>query len=158
MGNAVLFDKEDVQITEDKFEVIVRQYMRCSNFLIKIAIKADANEPMIVQVHENNLFMSPNQSKKKFILKDLKYFLLENGCRSIFLEASRDQNGNNSTICDESVSFLMEQLMKFIDLKYSMYKWEEVEEVCKAAVTLFPSIEMVKLFSIHFNVQRFHCL
>lgn len=76
--------------------------------------------------------------------QDLKYFLLENGCRSIFLEVSRDENGNGSPICEESIQFVVDKLMNYINLKYSLHKWDEVEEVCKAAIVLFPSIKLVR--------------
>lgn len=87
-----------------------------------------------------------------FFFQDLKYFLLDNGCRSIFLEASRvDENGNGSPICEESIQFIVNKLMEFINLKYSMHKWDEVEDVCKAAVVIFPSIDLVRKFNIHFS-------
>lgn len=52
-----------------------------------------------------------------------------------------DENGNK--ICDETVHFITDKIMDFIDSKYSLYKWDEVEEICKAAVILFPYIELV---------------
>lgn len=83
--------------------------------------------------------------------------MLENGCRSIFLEASRDDNANTPALCDESVQFVVEKLMDFINLKYSVHKWEEIEDVCKAAVVIFPSIELVRLLKTHFRVRFLHC-
>lgn len=50
MGNANLLGENNEPITEEIFPVIVLQYLNCSHFLIKIAIKSDANEPFIVQV------------------------------------------------------------------------------------------------------------
>lgn len=42
-----------------------------------------------------------------------------------------DENGNK--ICDETVHFITDKIMDFIDSKYSLYKWDEVGEICKAA-------------------------
>lgn len=69
--------------------------------------------------------------------------MLQNGCRGIFLEMQRDVNGNVDSLSDGSVNFIVDKLMAFIDAKYSMYKWNEIEEICKAAVVLFPTIELV---------------
>lgn len=87
----------------------------------------------IAEMLKSNLFQYLNQG--------LKYFLLENGCRGVFIEVENDEN--NHQLSDESVQFLIQQLMKFIDLRYSMYKWNEIEKVCDAAVFLFPCIEKV---------------
>lgn len=78
----------------------------------------------------------------------MKYYLLQNGCRGIFLECVIDENGNSSALSDESVRFITERLFDYIELKYSIQKWDEVEGVCKAACTLFPSIELVKNLKI----------
>lgn len=149
IGNATLLGENNIPISEDKFPVIVRQYLSCGHFCIKIAIKSDANEPFIVQV------LLKRTSPCKFIpyalfhylflfLKDLKYFLMKHGCRSIFLEAARDENENGiGIICEESVQFVVENLMDYITQKYSIHKWDEIEDVCNAAVCLFPSIEKV---------------
>lgn len=50
MGNTLLFDNTNTQISEDIFRVIVPQFLRCNNFAIKMGLKSDANEPLIVQV------------------------------------------------------------------------------------------------------------
>lgn len=50
MGNATLLDENNKPIAEEKFPLIVQQFLNCSHFSIKIAIKSDANEPVIVQV------------------------------------------------------------------------------------------------------------
>lgn len=55
----------------------------------------------------------------------------------------RDLNGNVHAYSDASANFIVDKLMAFIDAKYSMYRWDEIEEICKAAVVLFPSIELV---------------
>lgn len=73
------------------------------------------------------------------------------------MEASRvDENGNGLPICEESIQFIVSKLMDFINLKYSMHKWDEVEDVCKAAVVIFPSIDLVRKFIINFS--GLHCL
>lgn len=69
--------------------------------------------------------------------------MLQNGCRGIFLEMNCDENGNVAALSDESVNFIVDKLMAFIDAKYSMYKWDEIQEICKAAVVIFPSMELV---------------
>lgn len=68
--------------------------------------------------------------------------MLQNGCRGAFMEAELDENGNQK-LSDETVHYITDKIMEFIDSKYSIYKWEEVEEVCKAAVRLFPYIALV---------------
>lgn len=101
-----------------------------------------------------------------FQFKDLKYFLFENGCRGIFLEAesiekepsantdeigdtvdiveNENATGGHKKLSEASFQFLSERLMDFINLKYSLNKWDDIEEVCKAAVFIFPSIELVR--------------
>lgn len=68
--------------------------------------------------------------------------MLQNGCRGAFIEAEPDENGNNN-LSDDTVQFITEKLLDYIDLKYSIHKWDEVESVCRAAVALFPCIELV---------------
>lgn len=70
---------------------------------------------------------------------------MEHGCRGVFLEAEGDENGN-SNLSEGTVQFLTEKLMEFINLKYSVYKYDEIESVCKAACTIFPSVPMVNEF------------
>lgn len=60
-----------------------------------------------------------------------------------FLEMQRDVNGNDAVLSNDIVNFTIDKLMAFIDAKYSMYRWDEIEDICKAAVVLFPSIELV---------------
>lgn len=50
MGNVSLLGENNQPIPKEKFPVVVLQYLNCSHFFIKIAIKSDANEPLIVQV------------------------------------------------------------------------------------------------------------
>lgn len=69
--------------------------------------------------------------------------MLQNGCRGVFLEMKCDENGNVAALSDESVNFIVNKLMAFIDAKYSMYKWDDIQQICKAAVAIFPSIELV---------------
>lgn len=57
-----------------------------------------------------------------FLIQELKYFLLENGCRGVFLEANCDENGNEVQLSDETFNFLTQKLMDFIDVKYSLYR------------------------------------
>lgn len=73
--------------------------------------------------------------------------MLQNGCRGAFMEAATDENGNQKSLSDETVTFITDKVMNFIDSKYSIYKWDEVEEVCKAAVILFPCIQLVGILS-----------
>lgn len=92
--------------------------------------------------------------------------MLEHGCRGIFLEAESIEKrssantdeigdtvdivgGTNGTgrqqqLSEESFQFLSNRLMDFINSKYSLNKWNDLEEICKAAVFLFPSIELVR--------------
>lgn len=72
--------------------------------------------------------------------------MLQNGCRGVFLEMNCDENGNCSALSDESVDFVVNKLMDFIDAKYSMYKWDDIQEICKAAAIVFPSIQLVSKF------------
>lgn len=83
-------------------------------------------------------------------MQELKYFLLQNGGRGAFIEAETDENGNQN-LSDDTVQFITGKLMSFIDLNYSMHKWEDIEEVCKATVILFPCIALV---SVEIYVQN----
>lgn len=74
--------------------------------------------------------------------------MLQNGCRGVFLEMNCDENGNFAELADESVNFIVDKLMAFIDAKYSMYRWVDIQEVCKAAVVVFPSIKLVSTTEI----------
>lgn len=141
------------------------QYLHCNSFSIKMCVKSDTNEPSNVQVSKRRYFIRYSPNLFLFQSKELKYFLLENNCRGILLEAESTEkksaanndeiggsvksaeNANrsgNRQIPEESVQFLAEKLMDFIDSKYSMNKWDDVEEVCKAAVVIFPCIELVR--------------
>lgn len=101
-----------------------------------------------------------------YLFKELKYVLLENGCRGIFFEAdsiekkssanvveigddadivdNTNAGGSHGKLPEESVQFLADRLMDFIYSKYSINKWDDVEEICKAAVIIFPSVELVR--------------
>lgn len=72
----------------------------------------------------------------------MKYFLLGNGCRGVFLEMNRDENGNDTPLSDKSVLFVVGKLMDFINSK-SFNRWEDIERVCEAATNIFPCIGLV---------------
>lgn len=67
------------------------------------------------------------------------------------MEVENDENNNR--LSDESIQFLVRQLMVFIDSKYSKYKWEDIENVCRAATSLFPCIELVSKFTMYICIR-----
>lgn len=67
---------------------------------------------------------------------------------------NRNEIGSSKNISEESVQFLAEKLMDFIEKKYSLCKWDEVKQVCEAAVVIFPSIELVRKSAT--SVKRKH--
>lgn len=106
----------------------------------------------------------------------MKYFLLDNGCRGIFLEFQssdfdknldiNDENSDNNNenineeseenskkqkLSEESIQFVIEKIMDFINLKYSIHKWDEIESVCKAVTFILPCIEMVRNKRLNFR-------
>lgn len=50
LGNVLLWDQSNTQITNETFRVIVPQYLHCNSFLIKMGLQIDSNEPLLVQV------------------------------------------------------------------------------------------------------------
>lgn len=50
MGDVLLFDNDNTQITKDIFQIIAPQFIRCPHFGLKMGLKSDTNEPFIVQV------------------------------------------------------------------------------------------------------------
>lgn len=69
--------------------------------------------------------------------------MLQNGCRGVFLEMNCDENENLAELPTETINFIVDKLMAFIDSRYSMHRWDDIMEVCKAAVVVFPSIQLV---------------
>lgn len=85
--------------------------------------------------------------------------MLENGCRSVFLELDKIENTKNE-LSEGSIQFVKEVIMKFIDSKFALYRWDEVENVCRAAVHLFPCIHIVSCSDKKICVvilTLFHC-
>lgn len=76
------------------------------------------------------------------MIQELKYWLHDNECRGVFIEAESDENGNGE-ISEKTVQFLVKKLIDFIDVKFPSYKWDEIECVCDSAVAIFPLIKKV---------------
>lgn len=94
--------------------------------------------------------------KKKFLKQELKYFLLQNGCRSVFLEFENEENIEKELSAD-SIQLVKEIVMKFIDSKFALYRWDEVESVCVAASYIFPCIQIVSWPSFCIVIQKQIC-
>lgn len=50
IGNVLLWDAHNTSIPRELFSLIILQYMHCNCFSIKIGLKSDPNEPILVEV------------------------------------------------------------------------------------------------------------
>lgn len=153
MENVVIYDDENTLITPELFSVLVPQFLACNKFSIKLIMKSDPNESLLVPVcviffKDFVNFYAAHTICSCFFTQELRYYLLKNGGRSIFLEAEHDENGNSGRLSPDSTNFLTEKIMDFIDLKYSIHRWGDVELVCKAATAIFPAISLVCLLNV----------
>lgn len=60
-----------------------------------------------------------------------------------FFELTHDENGNEEVLSEETVQFVVEKLMDFINLKYSLHRWQDIGQECQAAALIFPCIGLV---------------
>lgn len=56
MGNMFLWDGNDTEISQNVFRVTVLQYLHSNSFSIKMCLKSDPIEPLIVHVRFVQLF------------------------------------------------------------------------------------------------------
>lgn len=62
--------------------------------------------------------------------------MLENKCRSIFIEYETDKK-----LEEKSIQFFVNNLFLFTEKKYSIDNRKDVERICTAAVYLFPCLK-----------------
>lgn len=74
-GNVVLWDQNNTPISPQIFSVVVLQYLQSNSFAIKIGIKSDPNEPLLVQVSPfilTHILLEKKRTTKKKMFESLK--------------------------------------------------------------------------------------
>lgn len=76
----------------------------------------------------------------------MKSYLLENGCKPIFDEETKNvlRNGNDQEmkerIAGKSLNELAKRLVSFIGYKYTNSSRDDIKSVCQSALELFTTI------------------
>lgn len=115
-ASAIIRDSDDVIIKSDQFLDVVTQFNGCNHFLIKITIISDTIES------ELDI--------------ELKHFLNENECAPLFVEYEAEKD-----LVGKSIEFLSKKLLLFINDRYPTANRDDIDNVCKSVLTLFPSVK-----------------
>lgn len=125
-ASILFWDRDNAAIESEMLTDVVLQYLNCSYFYVKLGILSDSSESALSE--------------------ELKHFLYENKCGPLFMEYSKTQG-----LDPDSIQFLSEKLLQFINDRYSIENRGDIENVCFAASTLFPSLRKVN--TTIFNVK-----
>lgn len=144
-----MWDRDNAPITRQNFATVVNQYKNSNSFLIKFCVSSNSSHSMLTHVItfiHSTQFSSTYTYIRYFYFQELKLYLLENGCKPIFDEETKNllKNGQDEAmkerIAGKSLNELAKKLVIFINSKYSNSTRDDIKNVCQSALDLFTTI------------------